>query len=66
MNKLDQILQSTSRTRQDMAEAFGVSEMTISNWANDVKRPHTLRMYAVLKWLGEPMGRVLTEAEVWE
>ena len=66
MNKLDQILQATNRTRQDMAVQFDVTEMTISNWANGVKRPHRLRMYIVLKWLGEPMGMVLTESEVWE
>lgn len=53
------------RSESEMAEAIGVSTMAVNYFVRGVNKPHKLRMNAVLEWLGEPLGRILGEDEVW-
>jgi transcriptional regulator with XRE-family HTH domain len=61
---LDGCLRAKGWKPADLARASGVSESRFSNWKNHGTPPNFDSVLAVTKALGEPLGRVLAEAEL--
>jgi transcriptional regulator with XRE-family HTH domain len=61
---LDRCLRIKGWKPADLARASGVSESRFSNWKNHGTPPTFASVLAVAKALGEPLGRVLVEAEL--
>lgn len=61
---LDRCLRAKGWKPADLARASRVSESRFSNWKNHGTPPNFESVLAVAKALGEPLGRVLVEAEL--
>jgi transcriptional regulator with XRE-family HTH domain len=61
---LDERLRAKGWKPADLARASGVSESRFSNWKNHGTPPTFASVLAITLALGEPLGKVLVEAEM--
>lgn len=56
------VLEQADLLQEDLAEAIGVGQSTISGWVNDTTRPSRLNCYRIADFFGLPRREVVLRA----